>query len=147
MTLQTYKFLARRTDSAFARTVLNRLQHSNTNKTPISISNLQKQLKGSDKTVVVVGTITDDIRVLEVPKINVVALRVTESARERIIKAGGSIKTFDQLILENPTGSNTLLLRGSKDREAKKHFGRAPGLPRSHTKPYVSDRKAEIKNY
>ena len=104
-------------------------------------------MKGSDKTAVVVGTITDDLRLLDVPKINVVALRVTETARNRILKAGGSIKTFDQLILENPTGTNTLLLRGSKDREAKRHFGRAPGLPRSHTKPYTHDRRSEIKNY
>ena len=28
-------------------------------------------------------------------------------------------------------------MRGPKDREALKHFGRAPGLPGSHTKPYV----------
>ena len=111
------------------------------------MSKLADQLKGSDKTAVVVGTVTDDIRLTEVPKINLVALRVTETARNRIEKAGGSIKTFDQLILENPTGTNTLLLRGSKDREAKKHWGRAPGLPRSHTKPYVLDRKSEIKNF
>ena len=138
--------MSRRTDSAFARTVLNRLQHSGLNKAPVSISRLTTLLKGSDRTAVVVGTITDDVRTLEVPKINVVALRVTDSARERIIKAGGSIKTFDQLILENPTGSNTLLLRGRKDREAKKHFG-APGTPRSHAKPYVLYRKQETKNY
>ena len=117
------------------------------NKAPVSISRLATLLKGSDKTAIVVGTITDDVRTLEVPKINVVALRVTEAARERILKAGGSIKTFDQLILENPTGTGTLLLRGRKDREAKKHFGRAPGTPRSHTKPYTLDRKQETKNY
>ena len=145
--MQTYKFLARRTDSAFVRTVLHRLQQSGVNKAPISVSRLNTLLKGSDRTAIVIGTVTDDIRLLDVPKINVVALRVTEAARQRILKAGGSIKTFDQLILENPTGSNCLLLRGRKDREAKKHFGRAPGAPRSHTKPYVLDRKAEIKNY
>ena len=139
--------MARRTDSAFARTVLHRLQQSGTNKTPISVSKLTSLLNGSDRTAVVIGTITDDVRTLDIPKINVVALRVTEAARERILKAGGSIKTFDQLILENPTGTNTLLFRGSRDREAKKHFGRAPGVPRSHTKPYTLDRKQETKNY
>jgi large subunit ribosomal protein L18e len=31
-----------------------------------------------------------------------------------------------------------VLLRGPKNaREAVKHFGRAPGVPHSHTKPYV----------
>ena len=33
------------------------------------------------------------------------------------------------------SGTNTLLLRGNKDREAIKHFG-AAGLPGSHVKPY-----------
>jgi large subunit ribosomal protein L18e len=41
------------------------------------------------------------------------------------------------LILTICLGTNTLLLRASKDREAKKHFGPAPGVPHSHTKPYV----------
>lgn len=37
-----------------------------------------------------------------------------------------------------------MLLRGPKDREVKKHFGPAPGLPGSHTKPYV---RAKGKNF
>jgi large subunit ribosomal protein L18e len=42
-----------------------------------------------------------------------------------------------ELLIKFFIGSNTLLLRASKDREAKKHFGRAAGLPGSRTKPYV----------
>ncbi len=34
-----------------------------------------------------VGTITDDVRLFEVPKLRVCALRVTETARARILKA------------------------------------------------------------
>lgn len=53
-------------------------------------------------------------------------------------QAGGECLTFDQLALLAPTGSNTVLLRGEKTaREAVKHFGPAPGVPHSHTKPYV----------
>ena len=51
-----------------------------------------------------VGTVTDDARLLEVPKINVAALRFTETARARIVKAGGKCLTLDQLILSAPTG-------------------------------------------
>ncbi len=52
-------------------------------------------------------------------------------------QAGGKILTFDQLALLAPTGSNCILLRGPKNsREAVKHRG-APGIPHSHTKPYV----------
>lgn len=79
------------------------------------------------KTIVVVGTITDDNRLLEVPKISVAALRFTATARARIEKAGGECLTFDQLALRSPTGANTLLLRGPKNsREAVKHFGFGP---------------------
>lgn len=38
-----------------------------------------------DKTAVLVGTITDDVRLFEVPKLTVVAMRVTETARARIL--------------------------------------------------------------
>lgn len=54
------------------------------------------------------------------------------------IQAGGECLTFDQLALIAPTGSNCVLLRGPKNsREAVKHFGPAPGVPGSSTKPYV----------
>ena len=63
-----------------------------------------------DKIAVVVGTITDDIRVYEVPALKVTALRFTETARARIEKAGGECLTFDQLALRAPLGQNTVCL-------------------------------------
>ena len=82
----------------------------------------------TEKTIVVVGTITDDIRLLKVPeKLTIAALHFTATARARIEKAGGECLTMDQLALRAPTGSNTLLLRGPKNaREAVKHFGFGP---------------------
>lgn len=56
----------------------------------------------------VVGTVTDDIRVYDVPAIKVTALRFTETARARIEKAGGECLTFDQLPLRAPLGQNTV---------------------------------------
>ncbi|KVH98588.1 Ribosomal protein L18e [Cynara cardunculus var. scolymus] len=54
-----------------------------------------------DKIAVIVGTITDDVRVHEIPCMKV-------------------------------------LLRGPKNCcETVRHFGKAPGVPHSHTKPYV----------
>ena len=120
-----------------------------------------KQMKADDrqnKIAVVVGTVTDDIRLPNVPKLTLCALRVTEGARARILKAGGEIITFDQLAMRSPKGQNTILLQGShmlcgvliaalilfrwlpgprRAREAVKHFGPAPGVPHNHTKPYV----------
>ena len=126
--VKLYRFLARRTDSKFNKAVLKRLFQSRTNRPPVSLSFLNRQLAQSKenqgKTVVVVGTVTDDVRMLEVPKLSVAALRVTKTARERIEKAGGEVITLDQLALRAPKGANTVLLRGKRNsREAVKHFG------------------------
>lgn len=90
------------------------------------------------KIAVVVGTITNDVREFDLPEMTVCALRFTRQARARILKAGGRIITFDELAKIAPTGKNTVLLQGRRNaREAVSHFGRAPGLPGSHAKPYV----------
>jgi len=73
--------------------------------------------------------VTDDERLLEVPKLAVAALRFTRSAKERILNAGGEALTLDQLALRAPTGAHTILLRGAKNnREAVKHFGMGKSL-------------------
>ncbi|CAO2638694.1 60S ribosomal protein L18, partial [Lemmus lemmus] len=106
-----YRFLARRTNSTFNQVVLKRLFMRN-------------------KTAVVVRTVTDDVRVLEVPKLKVCALR--------ILKAGGKTLTFEQLAFESPKDRGTVLLSGPRNsRDVYRHFGKAPGTLRSHTKPCV----------
>ncbi|KAL8686293.1 MAG: hypothetical protein Q9218_007205, partial [Villophora microphyllina] len=147
--VKLYRFLARRTDSAFNRVILRRLFTSRINRPPLSLSRLSRYAahpttksntdpsktpkksphttETKDKIIVVVGTITDDIRLLTVPKLTVAALRFTATARARIEKAGGECLTLDQLALRAPTGGNTLLVRGPKNaREAVKHFGFGP---------------------
>merc|ERR1712002_1153306 len=110
------------------------------NRPPLSLARLVRNLKkpgNAEKTVVCVGTITNDLRIYDIPKKTVCALRVTEKARERILKAGGEIITFDQLALRAPTGKNTLLIQGPrKARVAQRHFG-AAGKPGSHVKPFT----------
>ncbi|KAF5197088.1 60S ribosomal protein L18 [Thalictrum thalictroides] len=70
---------------------------------------------------VLVGAVTDDTRVYEVPTLKIVALRA-------------------------PLGQNTVLLRGPKNVvEAVKHIGKAPCVPPSHTKPYVRSREESLK--
>lgn len=114
---------------------------SRTNLPPLSLQKVSRLLKVSgktEKTVVVVGTVTNDDRLLRVPKIKLCALRVTEKARARILAAGGEIITFDQLAVRAPTGKGTLLIQGKRTaRTAHKHFGKAPGVPHSHTRPHV----------
>merc|ERR1712198_372937 len=124
----------------FNKIILRRLFMSKINRPPLSIARLARNLKkdgNADKIAVVVGTVTNDLRIFDIPKMTLCALKVTEKARERILKAGGEIITFDQLALRAPTGKNTLLLQGPRrSREAVKHFG-APGVPGAHVKPLV----------
>jgi large subunit ribosomal protein L18e len=137
--VKLYRFLVRRTKSDFNAVILKRLFMSKTNRPPLSLRRLVKFMEGKENQIaVIVGTVTDDKRVYEVPAMKVAALRFTETARARIVNAGGECLTFDQLALRAPLGQNTVLLRGPKNaREAVKHFGPAPGVPHSHTKPYV----------
>mmetsp|Transcript_19526 Transcript_19526/g.66400 ORF Transcript_19526/g.66400 Transcript_19526/m.66400 type:complete len:188 (-) Transcript_19526:334-897(-) len=137
--VKLYRFLARRTDSKFNKVVLKRLFMSKTNRPPLSLSKLAAFMKGKEgKTAVLVGTITDDVRMFEVPAMKVCALKFTATAKARILKAGGECVTFDQLALAKPTGSGTVLLRGPKNsRDAVSHFGKAPGVPNSSARPYV----------
>merc|ERR1712058_143936 len=103
--VKLYRFLARRTESSFNKVVLRRLFMSRINRPPVSISRIVANTseKSNNKTVVVIGTVTDDNRLLTVPKLSVAALRFTATA------------------------ANTLLLRGPKNsREAVKHFGFGP---------------------
>ena len=147
-----YSFLARRAESKFANTIVKRLRMSRINNPPISISRLSRFMKGKDdKIAVIVGAVTDDPRKLELPALKIAALRFTETARARITKAGGTCMTLDQLALQQPKGSNTVLLRGSKNsRESVKSFGHrtSPGNPHTHdgVKPRLisSGRKFEM---
>jgi large subunit ribosomal protein L18e len=136
-----------RTESNFNKAVLRRLFMSRINRPPVSLSrvvaNISEAQKG--KTVVVIGTVTDDNRLLNVPKLSIAALRFTATARARIEKAGGETLTLDQLALRAPTGANTLLLRGPKNsREAVKHFGFGPHTDKVRLTGYLGLHSVEL---
>ena len=135
-----------RTDANFNKVVLRRLFMSRVNRPPMSISRIVSKVSGTesakkaykDHTICIVGTVTDDNRMLTVPEMHVAALRFTSTARARIEKAGGECLTLDQLAMRHPTGSSVVLLRGPKNaREAFKHFGMGP---HKHKKPYIESK-------
>lgn len=145
-----YSFLTRRTESKFNQVIHKRLNQSRLNRYPISISRITRtlnndklpvpegQTKFNSRIVALVGTVTNDTRFLNVPEgLRVCALKFTSEARERITAAKGQCLTFDQLAQIAPTGKNVLLLRGIRDREAKRHFGLYPGQKGSHSAPRV----------
>merc|ERR1712094_81789 len=140
--VKLYRFLARRVESNFNKVILKRLFMSKMNRPPLSLSKVAKFMRGKEgKMAVVVGTVTDDVRMLEAPKgVKLCALRVTETARARIVNNGGEIITFAQLAQLFPTGSNCVLLRGPRFARVRPSLGRAPlvppvppGPPRRHT--------------
>mgnify|MGYP006104024887 CR=1 FL=1 len=140
--IKLYKFLSRRTDSKFCATVLKRLHMSKINQPPMGLHRLSKYMsKKEGKIAVIVAKVTDDVRMLECPKMSVCALGFTETARKRITAAGGECLTFDQLALRAPKGTGTVLLRGPKSRDAMAHFGHRVTVTNPHThdgvKPYV----------
>ena len=97
------------------------------------------------KTVVVVGTITNDTRHYDMPKLTVAAQRFTDEARKTIIRAGGECITLDQLALRAPKGENTVLLSGKRTaRKACRYFGPAPGVPGSHSRPRVISKGRKV---
>ncbi|VDO42085.1 unnamed protein product [Brugia timori] len=116
--VKLYKYLTRKTGEKFNNIITKRLMMARRHRPPMSLARLVRYMKRGGnitKIAVVVGTITDDNRIFEIPKLTVAALHVTKGARARIIKAGGP----------------------RKHRLAERHFGPAPGVPHSHTKPLV----------
>ncbi|CAH2090842.1 unnamed protein product [Euphydryas editha] len=90
--VKLYRYLARRTNAKFNTIILRRLFMSRINRAPISLSRLARHMKKPTREgliAVVVGTITNDVRLYKVPKLTVAALHVTEKARARILAAGG----------------------------------------------------------
>jgi len=133
-----YSFLARRTKSKFNTVIARRLVMSRNHRPVVSLSRValsyQKRVdqptnnSNSDTVIVVVGNVTDDSRVLEVPNgLKLCCLKISEPARKRIIAKGGEVLTFDQLALREPLGKNTYLLRGPlKARAAYRYFAGKP---------------------
>jgi large subunit ribosomal protein L18e len=71
---QLYRFLTRRTKSKFNKIILKRLFMSKINRPPISLARVVRLMKDPSReklTAVIVGTVTDDQRIFEVPKLTV----------------------------------------------------------------------------
>lgn len=116
--------------------MLKRLKHSRNTKRPVPLSKIVKILAKRDQSkksyiACVVGPVLNDNRMLEIPKIRVCALKFSESAKKRILEAGGEVYTFDQLATISPEGKGTILLRGNTNTKVKRRFG-TPGASGSH---------------
>jgi large subunit ribosomal protein L18e len=84
-----YRFLARHTDTSFTKVPLHHLFLSKMNRAPLSLSPIVKETSNtvdlSDKIIVSDGTITDNIRLTEVPELTI------NAAKDCILNAGGEV--------------------------------------------------------
>ena len=72
--VKLYRFLARRTDAKFNEIVMKRLFMSKINRPPMSLARLVRNMKKQgreNKIAVVIGTVTNDLRMFKVPKMTV----------------------------------------------------------------------------
>merc|ERR1711916_292575 len=79
--VKLYRFLARRTNAPFNKVVLKRLMMSRVNRPPMGLHRIARYVKGKadGKIVCLVGTVTDDVRIInDFPALTVCALRFTE---------------------------------------------------------------------
>lgn len=131
-----FKVVYENTGEDFTKVLTKRLCLSKTNRPVLSVSRLAHLMhKREDKIAVVASTVTNDERLVTIPKLTICALKFSATARSRIEKAGGRCMSFDELLAEKPTGDNCVLLQGRRScRAACKKFG-SPGSPNSHVKP------------
>eukprot|EP01004_Peranema_trichophorum_P009211 NODE_7959_length_725_cov_293.114618_g7343_i0.p1 GENE.NODE_7959_length_725_cov_293.114618_g7343_i0~~NODE_7959_length_725_cov_293.114618_g7343_i0.p1 ORF type:complete len:194 (-),score=31.97 NODE_7959_length_725_cov_293.114618_g7343_i0:77-658(-) len=140
--IKIYKFLSRRAPCKFNKIVLHRLAQSQQYQRPVSTSRIARAMKDrTDSIAVVVGPVTNDTRLLTLPKLTVVALKFTKGAHTKIVSAGGKCLTFDQLALTAPTGRKCCLLRGRRNNTTVAKQRGAPGVPGSHSRPKLGNRK------
>eukprot|EP00801_Mesodinium_rubrum_P010733 Mrub_10790.p1 GENE.Mrub_10790~~Mrub_10790.p1 ORF type:complete len:189 (-),score=47.98 Mrub_10790:73-639(-) len=134
-----YNEMSSKTQSAFNKIVAKRIMQSNSNRPAIILSNLVKTMKGRENKVAVsVSNVVDDnLHYFVTPKLTVAALRFSESARTKIINAGGECITLDQLLQKDPLGKNVVLLRGKMYQKRHQYFGLKPGQKGSDTKQRI----------
>merc|ERR1712156_637229 len=86
--VKLYRFLARRSDAKFNKIILKRLFMSKINRPPLSIARLARNMKkpgNAEKIAVCVGTITNDIRIFDIPTgQNTMLVQAPRKAREAV---------------------------------------------------------------
>lgn len=101
---QLYRFLARRTNSKFNKIIMKRLFMPRVHRPPIAlskVSELANKPTRAGKIITVVGTVTDDNRFYEVPKMTVSGhyLIVVLTRKIRVFCLQNSFYFFSELII------------------------------------------------
>lgn len=137
-----YTRVADNTSVIAIKKIAKRLKMSNSNRQPVKVSMIAKELGGSvDKVAVVVAKVLDDDTVMELPAMKIVALKWSKEVKEKVEKYGGSIVTLDQLFKMCPNMDDICLIAQNKfARKSSKFWGAAPGERNSSTYPRANQR-------
>jgi len=103
MLIRYLKKLSRENNARIWRYVAELLQRPRRNKVEVNISKINRYTKEGDL-VVVPGKVLG-AGILDHP-VTVAALAYSESARRKILEAGGQILSIEELASQNPKGSN-----------------------------------------
>lgn len=102
------KTASRENDVKIWRDIALRLSRPTRNYTELNLSKINRHTR-EDETIIVPGKVLAS-GTLE-HKVNVVALGFSKSAKEKIVEKGGSCLTIEQLVEENPSGSNVRIMQ------------------------------------
>jgi len=103
MLIRYLKKLSRENNARIWRYVAELLQRPRRNKVEVNISKINRYTKEGDL-VVVPGKVLG-AGILDHP-VTIAALAYSESARRKILEAGGQILSIEELASQNPKGSN-----------------------------------------
>ena len=94
-------------DAAIWKDVAQRLERSNRRTAEVNLSDIARHAK-ADETILVPGKVLSNGNLEE--KVNVVALKFSAKAQEKIESAGGECISIDEIIETNPKGSNIRII-------------------------------------
>ena len=94
-------------DAAIWKDVANRLSRSNRRTAEVNLSDINRHAD-ADETILVPGKVLSNGELDK--KVNVVALKFSAKAQEKIESAGGECISIDEIIETNPKGSNIRII-------------------------------------
>ena len=98
---------SRTSDSHLWNDVAEKLSKSTRSRIEVNVSEINRHSKDGE-TVVIPGVVLSAGSISK--KVNVAAWRFSSSAKEKIQEAGGKTWTIEQLMRENPKGTNVKLM-------------------------------------
>ncbi|RVD90733.1 60S ribosomal protein L18 [Tubulinosema ratisbonensis] len=128
--------IAKHSSNLDVQRIVARLRMSNNSRHPVDLKRLASEHEKSEgKILVVVSKVLDDETLFSIPKMKVVCLDISKTAKAKIEKFGGEVYTLDCLFEVSSELKDICLVKGDMTaRKCYKYFG-ACGIKGSKTYP------------